>query len=110
MRNLTRTLAAAAVAALLVVPAIETANAGSGGFEDSFAECHYPKAFDLMIMCPVGLVAIGLGFTMFLPYGPIAALTTPDGAGQPWNAFVMEPVRFTFGRPLGECSAQAHDL
>ena len=102
MRSMIRHMVAAlAVVVWLGAPAVSTA----GGFEDSHAECSYPKIFDLMIMRPVGLVGLGIGTVLFVPYGPLSALVSPDGFAAPWETFIAQPARFTFGRPLGECTA-----
>ena len=107
MRNLGRSLVAAlALVVWLGVPNVSGANS----FEDAFVDCSYPKTFDLMIMRPVGLVAVGAGAMLFLPYGPLAALTSPSSVAEPWDTFVMRPVGFTFGRPLGQCTGDAQDL
>jgi hypothetical protein len=107
MRNLGRSLAAAlALVVWLAVPGLSRAS----GFEDAFVDCSYPKTFDLMIMRPVGFAAIGIGAALFLPYAPLAAITSSSDMNEPWNTFVARPVGFTFGRPLGECSPDSQQL
>jgi len=65
MRNLGRSLVAAlALVVWLGVPNVSGANS----FEDAFVDCSYPKTFDLMIMRPVGLVAVGGNATLVLQH------------------------------------------
>jgi hypothetical protein len=107
MRSFGRSMVAAlALVVWLAAPAVTSAGTS---FEDSHAECSYPKMFDLMIMRPVGLVGLALGTALFVPYGPLAAVTSPDGFAAPWRTFVAEPFSFTFGRPLGQCTPQSLD-
>jgi hypothetical protein len=74
-------------------------------YEDSFAECNYPKVFDLVIMRPISFGATALGFAFFVfPAGPLAFATAPDEVGTVWEDLVRSPGRFTFRRDLGECT------
>ena len=107
MRNLVRSLAAALALVLWIgAPAVS----GASSFEDTYADCSYPKTFDLMIMRPVGLAALAIGAVLFVPFGPLAAVTSPGGAAEPVNTFLVRPASFTFGRPLGECMPEAQQL
>jgi hypothetical protein len=108
MHNLGRGLAAAL--ALVLWLGVPGASKAAGGFEDAWADCSYPKTFDLMIMRPVGLGAIAIGTALFVPYAPIALLTSPSDLDEPWNTFVVRPTTFTFGRPLGRCTTDAQRL
>jgi len=56
--------------------------------------------FDVLLLRPLGVVASTLGFTAFVIVSPFS-LTNWD-IGTPWGRFVMEPVDFTFPRPLGD--------
>jgi hypothetical protein len=108
MRNLSRGLAAAL--ALVLWLGVPGASKAAGSMEDAFADCSYPKTFDLMVMRPAGIGAVGIGVALFVPFAPLAALTSPSGLGEPWNTFIVRPVRFTFGRPLGQCSTDSRNL
>lgn len=73
-------------------------------YEDSFADCSYPKTFDLMIMRPLSIGTIALGTVLFVPLAPIAFITVPDEIGTVYNNLIGAPARFTFNRPLGACT------
>jgi hypothetical protein len=73
-------------------------------YEDSFSECNYPKTFDLMVMRPISLATIGLGWVLFVPLAPLALVTVPDEVGTVYNNLIGTPTRFTFRRKLGECT------
>jgi hypothetical protein len=55
---------------------------------------------DLLVVRPVGIVATGVGFVVYIVSLPFSYLggNTP----QAWEKLVKDPARFTFTRPLGE--------
>jgi len=73
-------------------------------YEDSFADCSYPKTFDLMVMRPISLGTIAFGTVLFVPLAPLALITVPEEIGTVYNNLIGAPARFTFNRPLGACT------
>ena len=57
-------------------------------------------ATDLVIVRPVGLVTVVLGFGFFLVSSPFSAMG--GNFGEAWDIMVVKPTRFTFTRPLGD--------
>jgi len=94
-----------AAAAVLAIGLALPLPASAITYEDSFADCSYPKTFDLLVMRPVSLGAMAIGFMFFaFPVGPMAFATVHDEIGDVWHNMVGAPTRFTFDRPLGECT------
>ena len=58
------------------------------------------KAFDVLILRPIGTAATLGGFGCFLLLTPLAAAS--QGVGTVWDIFVLGPAEYTFERPLGE--------
>jgi hypothetical protein len=56
--------------------------------------------FDLAILRPVGLVTSVAGLLIFVGSLPISLPTL--SVGKSWNALVVNPLRYTFVRKLGE--------
>ncbi len=57
-------------------------------------------AADLVLARPVGLAAIVAGTAVFAVSIPFSALG--GNAGQAWQKLVVDPVAYSFRRPLGE--------
>jgi hypothetical protein len=57
-------------------------------------------ATDLVIVRPVSIVTVLLGFGFFLVSSPFSALG--GNVGEAWDIMVVKPVKFTFARPLGD--------
>ncbi len=101
MRKAARILGVALLAALLAAPI----DASATSYEDAMNECNYPEMFDLLFMRPISLAALLFGTALFIPAAPITLLTTPADIGTVAGSLIVKPVRFTFGRRLGECTA-----
>jgi len=86
--------------ALLAAPC--PANATS--YEDSLDDCSYPEVFDVMVLRPLSFVSLVAGTVLYVPLAPIAVATVPGDFDQVTEDMVRTPARFTFQRPLGECS------
>jgi hypothetical protein len=100
-----RKMLGAALAALLLASALfaarpVTANVG----EDSFQECNYPRLTDLLVMRPLGTVALVSGTAMFGLMSPFTAAVAPREFPVVFQDLMAKPARFTFARRLGECS------
>jgi hypothetical protein len=74
-------------------------------YEDSFADCSYPKGFDLMIMRPLSLGTTVMGSALFVILTPITVITAPREFGAVSEILIRAPGRFTFRRPLGACTS-----
>ncbi len=73
-------------------------------YEDSLDDCSYPKILDVMILRPVSMVSMVVGAGLFAVLAPISVFTVWDEIDDVANGLIISPARFTFGRPLGECS------
>ncbi|MFQ5697719.1 MAG: hypothetical protein ACE5IL_05465 [Myxococcota bacterium] len=104
MRSLTAALAI--VATLGLAPTL----ASAASFEDSYADCTYPPVFDLILLRPIGFSSLVVGTGLFIPYSLVAIVATPGGVAGPMKSLVVDPFRFTFRRPLGECAESAREL
>ena len=102
MRRMSRNLLVgiALVAALGLAPG----RADAVGYEDSLDDCAYPKTFDVMIMRPASFMTMIIGSVLYVPVGAIAAVTVPGEGAEVRDSLIYAPARFTFKRPLGECS------
>lgn len=58
-------------------------------------------AFDLLIVRPLGLVATVLGTGLFVVQLPLSIVQGVPPA-DPARKLIVEPARYTFGRPLGD--------
>lgn len=61
-------------------------------------------ATDLVVVRPVGIVTVILGFGFFVVSSPFSALG--GNVGEAWDIMVAKPVKFTFARPLGDFEGQ----
>lgn len=91
----TRWIAAAALLlALLSTPA-------AGRSEQEQTAIGWPaKAYDLLLVRPVGLTGMAVGAGFFAIVWPLTAPFGGDGAAR--AVFLEEPYRFTFRRSLGD--------
>ena len=55
---------------------------------------------DLLVVRPVGIVATGAGFCVYLLSLPFSYLG--GNTEEAWSALVKDPAKFTFTRPLGD--------
>jgi len=55
---------------------------------------------DLVVVRPLGIATVVLGFAVFLVSTPFSALG--GNTGQAWETMVVKPTKFTFKRPLGD--------
>jgi len=60
------------------------------------------KAFDVMIVRPVGLAILPIGVAAFIPAALLSAPGGMDPLREAFEHFVSGPVTFAFLRPLGE--------
>lgn len=74
-------------------------------YEDSFANCNYPKTFDLVVMRPLSFFALMFGTIFYVPLAPLAIVTVPEDLPTVTDNLIGKPWRFTFQRRLGECQA-----
>jgi hypothetical protein len=91
-------------AGLLVACLGASTPASAVSFEDSLDDCSYPKLFDVTVLRPISFSALIIGSALFVPVAPFAAVTVPDDFHHITNDLVAAPARFTFKRPLGECT------
>lgn len=55
---------------------------------------------DAILVRPLGVVSVVLGFGLFVISSPFSALG--GNIGDAWSTLVNRPARFTFARPLGD--------
>ncbi len=104
MRTILRTALTAALLMSLASPSL----AHAASYPDSLQDCGYPVIFDIAVMRPLGLVALGLGLGLFAPVAPWTILTAPTELDQVANALIGAPAVFIFNRPLGSCGTGNH--
>lgn len=68
--------------------------------------CSWQKAgevtFDLVILRPLQLAAMGAGIVFFVPAVLLSAPGGPDSYHTAEGLFIIEPARAVFRRPLGD--------
>jgi hypothetical protein len=87
----------AGIATLLLCTA---ATPAAAGYNDEATNA--PVIFDVLIMRPVGFVALGLGTGLFVVALPIVAVSRPQDIGKPFDRLIVRPCRFLWGDRLGE--------
>lgn len=101
MRRIARNLLAVlTLTAWLAAPS----SALAVGYEDSLDDCSYPQTFDLLVMRPLGIGTVAIGGALLVPAFPLALITVRSETTQVVDNLFWSPVRFTFGRNLGECT------
>ncbi len=98
-----KTLGAAFVALVAVAALLAARPAVAEVGEDSFQECSYPRLTDLLLMRPLGTVALVSGTAIFGAMSPITAAVAWDEIPTVFEDLMGRPARFTFARQLGEC-------
>lgn len=58
------------------------------------------RVFDGCLLRPLGAAQVVVGFGFFVGSAPLTALSRQ--VPEAWDILVMEPVEYTFQRPLGE--------
>ena len=94
-RSVAHTLAAAALACAVAVPAAEEATV-----ELDTAPTAELMAADLIVMRPLGLVGTVLGTGIYIVALPFNALTL--NFKDPARRLILEPAQYTFTRKLGD--------
>jgi len=59
-------------------------------------------SFDVVILRPLGLIALVVGAGAFVPTAVVASPMGWDGIEPAMNFFVVEPAKQVFQRPLGD--------
>ena len=95
MRSVTQFVAAAVAAAMLASPVL-----AGPQFTDVEAS-HTGDVFDLIVMRPVGLVALGIGSVLWLPAAAMTAAVQPSEIKKPTEALILKPYRYVFEDPIG---------
>ena len=62
----------------------------------------FKAGFDVVILRPLGLVAMAVGAAAFVPAALLAAPAGRDGIEPALEIFVTEPAKSVFQRPLGD--------
>ncbi len=96
MRIVSKLAAALVAAALITTPAF----AGQE-FADVEAS-HVGDTMDLLVMRPLGLVALGIGSVLWLPAAAMTAAVQPSEIKKPTEALILKPYRYVFDDPIGE--------
>ncbi len=95
MRLVPKFLAATVVAALLAGPAM------AGQQFSNVDASNTAPMFDVLVMRPLGLVALGVGALLWLPAAAMTAAVQPSEMGKPTEMLVMKPYRYVFDDPIG---------
>jgi hypothetical protein len=99
-RNSGRALLVACLIAILTLPAV--AQAQRRGISKQELQRGFEAGFDLVILRPLGLVAVAVGVGAFIPAVLIGAPQGRDGFNAARELFIELPVNQTFQRPLGD--------
>lgn len=93
----------AAVSAALVLTLGATPAWSTDEHDVPSADSTSPPMFDLFVLRPVGIVAIGIGTALFIaPVAPLTLISRPSDIGKPFRKLVVDPVRYVVADPLGE--------
>ncbi|MBM4384380.1 MAG: hypothetical protein FJ091_13570 [Deltaproteobacteria bacterium] len=95
MRLASKLAAVTVAAALFASPAL----AGKQ-FGESEAS-HTGPMFDVLVMRPLGLVAMGVGAVLWLPAAGMTAAIQPSEIGKPTEMLIKKPYRYVFQDPIG---------
>ena len=98
LSGIRRALATACVLSVLASPAVATDHLDAG-FADENATSH--PAVDLLVLRPLGLVALGGGVGLMVPAGLITLITRPHEIRKPFEVLVGAPARSVWVDPLG---------
>ena len=60
------------------------------------------KAFDVVILRPLGLAATVVGVALFPAAAVLAAPGGRDSVEEAWELFVLVPAKNVYSRPLGQ--------
>lgn len=93
-----RVLATLLAACLLTTPALAS-NDFEAGFPEENATSH--PAVDILLLRPLGLVALASGVSLFVPAGAITLLTRPTEIDEPYEWLVAGPARYVWVDPIG---------
>ena len=96
MRTISKLAAALVAASLLASPAL--ADQTYSDVEASFVS----DSMDLIVMRPMGLIALGIGSVLWLPAAAMTAAVQPSEIKKPTEALILRPYRYVFEEPIGE--------
>lgn len=85
---------------LVLVAVPWCAMASSGMVTTDYQVTVAAMAGDAIVVRPLGIASVVLGFGLFIVSSPFSALG--GNIGDAWSTLVDRPARFTFVRPLGE--------
>lgn len=91
--------ACAALITLILVFAVATPAAANYETDEG---ANAPVVFDVLIMRPIGFVALGLGSGLFVASLPIALVSRPQDIDKPFHMLVARPSKFLWGDPIGQ--------
>ncbi|MCG8592344.1 MAG: hypothetical protein MJE66_23885 [Proteobacteria bacterium] len=97
LRKLRTSVALLAAATLVAASALPAA----ADIESDDIVAATPVGVDAFIMRPLGMLTSVIGISMFAVSAPVVLLTRPQDIGKPWHLFVVRPLRYTWGDPLG---------
>ena len=60
------------------------------------------ELYDFFVLRPINFAAATLGMAFFVPAAVLASASGTYGIAEAWEIFVVEPMKYTFTRPLGE--------
>ena len=95
MRFASKLAAVAVAAALLTSPALAGPQFGQSEASNT------GPVFDVLVMRPLGLVAMGVGALLWLPAAGMTAAIQPSEIGKPTEMLVKKPYRYVFEDPIG---------
>ena len=61
-----------------------------------------PVVVDVMLLRPLGLVALAGGTALFVPVAAMTAITRPHEIAKPFNTLIVGPARYVWADGLGK--------
>lgn len=105
MRRLARNfLAGLAICGLLAAPMASLAasmSTSAAAAADEREAIPAPPMMDLLLLRPLGMLALATGAMLWVPAAGITAMTRPQELGVTTEDLVMKPLRFVFMDALG---------
>lgn len=57
---------------------------------------------DLILLRPMGMLALASGASLFVPVGVVTMMTRPSEIGKPFNYLIVQPARYVWVDELGK--------
>ena len=89
------------IVALIALIAISTTALPAAAVKSQEETANAPIGVDLLLMRPVGFLALIAGTGLFVISTPLVLITRPHEIGKPFKLWVVRPAKFLWADPLG---------